>query len=535
MNKRIRTRLLIIVGVTALSVALFAGFPPSIEKMKQKIRLGLDLQGGIHLVLQVVTEDAIRLNTDATLESFRTQLTENNTAVRQLTRNADDQFQAIGVDPSKDSDVRRILAERFPDWDLTSTEGEVPNTYTFRIKPNVAQLLREQAVDQALQTIRNRVDELGVAEPTLQKHGGPGEHEILVQLPGLTDPARVKGIIKSTALLELKMVDSGPYTSQAAAIQSYGGVLPGNLEVLPSSERGATAAAGDSYYAVQRVAGVSGRDLKGAFPSRDQNGAPAVSFNLTADGAARFGRLTESNIGKRLAIVLDRRIQSAPTINGRITDSGIIEGGAGGFAPQEAQDLSLVLRSGALPASMNYLEERVVGASLGADSIRQGLYASIAALVGVVIFMLFYYRWAGVNAAISMGLNLVILFGALAYFGATLTLPGIAGVILTIGVGIDSNVLIFERIREELKSGKTAVASISTGFQRVFTTIVDTHLAALISAMFLFLFGTGPVKGFAVTLVIGLLANVFTAVFVSRTLFDWTMTRRGRADTALSI
>jgi preprotein translocase subunit SecD len=532
MNKQIRTRLLIILGITALSVILFAGLPPSVAKMKEKINLGLDLRGGTHLVLQVVTEDAVRTNTDGSSESFRTLLTENNIIVRQMTRTADNEFRAIGVDPAKDADVRRILNESFSDWDLVSTAGEVPNTYTVRLKPNVAQLLRDQAVDQALQTIRNRVDELGVAEPTLQKHGGPGEYEILVQLPGMTDPARVKNIIKSTALLELKLVQGGPYSNQAEAIQSFGGVVPGNLEILPSSERDVT---GDRFYAVQRVAAVSGRDLKGAGASRDENGRPAVSFNLTADGASRFGRLTGENIGKQLAIVLDGRIQSAPTINGRITDNGIITGGPTGFAPQEAQDLALVLRSGALPASMNYLEERVVGPSLGADSIRKGLYASIAALVGVVVFMLIYYRWAGVNAAISMALNLIILFGALAYFGATLTLPGIAGVILTIGVGIDSNVLIFERIREELKAGKTAVGGVTAGFQRVFSTIVDTHLAALISAMFLFLFGTGPVKGFAVTLVVGLVANVFTAVFVSRTLFNWTLSRRAHGETRLSI
>jgi preprotein translocase subunit SecD len=532
MNKQIRTRLLITLGVTVLSVILFAGFPPSGAKMREKINLGLDLRGGTHLVLQVVTDDAIRLNTDGAIESFRSLLGQNNIVVRQITRTADNEFRAIGVDPAKDGDVRRILNESFPDWDLASTAGEVPNTYTIRLKPNVTQLLRDQAVDQALQTIRNRVDELGVAEPTLQKHGGPGEYEILVQLPGMTDPARVKNIIKSTALLELKLVESGSFSSQAEAAQSFGGVVPSNLEILPSSERGLT---GDAYYVVQRVAAVSGRDLKGAYSSRDENGRPAVSFNLSADGASRFGRLTGENIGKRLAIVLDGRVQSAPTINGRITDSGIITGGPTGFAPQEAQDLSLVLRSGALPASMNYLEERVVGPSLGADSIRKGLYASIAALIGVVLFMLVYYRWAGVNAAISMALNLIILFGALAYFGATLTLPGIAGVILTIGVGIDSNVLIFERIREELKAGKTAVGAVTAGFQRVFTTIVDTHLAALISAMFLFLFGTGPVKGFAVTLVIGLAANVFTAVFVSRTLFNWSLSRRGRAEASLSI
>jgi preprotein translocase subunit SecD len=535
MNKRIRSRLLVTLGVTALAVFLFAGFPPSFAKMREKIKLGLDLRGGTHLVLQVVTDDAIRAETDQAIERMRQVLQSENIVFRQLTRVENDQFSTIGVDPNKDADFRLLLGGGFTEWDLISTAGEVPNTYTLRLKSATTQLYRDQAVEQAINTIQNRIDEFGVAEITIQRQGGPGEDQIVVQLPGVDDPARVKGIMQSTALLELKIVEAGPFASQDAAIQNFGGVVPANLEVLPSVERDPAVPAGSTmYYAVQRVAAVTGRDLRGAFPSRDENGRPAVSFNLNADGAQRFGQITESNIGRQLAIVLDRRIQSAPTINARITDSGIITGGLTGFAPQVAQDLSLVLRSGALPASIQYLEERVVGPSLGADSIRQGLIASIAALIGVIIFVLFYYRWAGVNAAISMALNLIILFGALAYFGAALTLPGIAGVILTIGVGIDSNVLIFERIREELKGGKTAVSAVSAGFQRVFVTIVDTHLAALISAMFLFLFGTGPVKGFAVTLVIGLAANVFTAVFVSRTLFDWSLSRRNRTE-ALSI
>ena len=534
MTKKIQTRLIAIVVVTLLSIYLFAGFPPSVANMRERINLGLDLRGGTHLVLQVVTDDAIKAETDRTIEALRARLQQEGIPFRQLTPTGTDRFTASGVDSNRDADFRRIVTDYHPEWDVASTTGDAPNTYILSLKVPQVALYREQAVDQALQTIRNRVDELGVAEPTLQRHGGPGEHEILVQLPGVTDPARVKGIIKSTALLELKLVEgSSSFPSQAAALQQYGGALPAHLEVLPSSERGVDG--GPAFYVVQRVAGVTGRDLKSALVTRDQNGRPAVSFNLNADGAQRFGRLTEQNINRSLAIVLDGRVQSAPNIESRITDSGQITGGPGGFAPQEAQDLALVLRSGALPASMNYVEERVVGASLGADSIRQGLGAAVAALVGVVIFMLVYYRWAGLNAAISMALNLILLFGALAYIGATLTLPGLAGVILTIGVGIDSNVLIFERIREELKAGKTAAAAVAAGFQRVFTTIVDTHLAALISAMFLFLFGTGPVKGFAVTLVIGLLANVFTAVFVSRTLFDWTLSRRQRADAALSI
>jgi preprotein translocase subunit SecD len=533
MNKRIRTRLIVTLAVALASIFLFAGFPPSLAKMREKVRLGLDLRGGIHLRMQVVTEDALRIETDGVIDTLRQRLQRDNLLFRQTTRVENDSFQIIGVDPNKDQDFRNILTEILPDWDLTSTTGEVPNTYTVKLKPAVAQALRDQSVDQAIQTINNRINELGVTEPTIQKLGGQGRYQILVQLPGVDDPVRVKGIMKSTALLELKLVEGGnSYPSQEAALQQYGGVLPADKEVLPSAERnpdGSTA-----FYVVSRSAAITGRDLKGAYPSRDENGRPAVTFNLTAEGAQKFGNITGQNVGRLLAIVLDRRIQSAPRINSRITDSGQITGGPGGFAPQQAQDLSLVLRSGALPATIQYLDERLVGASLGADSIRSGLVASIAALIGVVVFVLFYYKWAGMNAAVSMVLNLLILFGALAYFDAVLTLPGIAGVILTIGVGIDSNVLIFERIREELKAGKQAMAAVTAGFQRVFTTIVDTHLAALISALFLFLFGSGPVKGFAVTLVIGLVANVFTAVYVSRTLFEWTLNRRGRT-TELSI
>ena len=533
MNKRILRRLLITLAVTLLCiwrVTAYPGLVPSKERLLDNVKLGLDLRGGIHMVLQVVTDDAIRAQTDQTIDSVRQELNKRNIVFRQIARTQTNTFQVVGVDPNKDSEFRAALNERFTEWDLISTGGEVPNTYTIRLKPAQEQAYRTQSVDQAIQTIRNRIDQLGVGEVVIQKHGGPGENEILVQLPGVSDPARVKSIMQSTAQLELKLVDSGPYPSQAAAAQNYGGVIPGNLEVLPSVERDGGSSEG-TYYVVQQVASITGRDLKGAYPSRDENGRPAVSFNLNADGAQRFGRVTGENIGKMLAIVLDKRIQSAPRINGRITDSGIITGGASGFSPQAAQDLALVLRSGALPASIRYQEEEVVGPTLGADSIRAGLTAAVVALVSVVVFMLVYYRFSGINATVAMLLNLIVLFGALSYFGAALTLPGIAGVILTIGVGIDSNVLIFERIREELRAGKTALSAVITSFSRVFVTLVDTHLAALISAMFLFLFGTGPVKGFAVTLFIGLVSNMFTAVFVSRTLFEWTLNRHQRAQT----
>ena len=504
MSKRIRVRLLFVLFVSALSVFLL---------MKQGIRLGLDLRGGTLLILQVVTDDAIRAETDRAIERLRQELQQESIAVRQISRVQNDRFQVTGVDPAKEGNLRRIFSERFSDWDLSST-------YDLRMRLQVEQTLREQSVDQAMQTIRNRLDKLGVSEMTIQRHGSQRDYEILIQIPGSAEATRIKSIIQATAILELKLVDSGPHTSEQAAKQDYGGSLPAALEMLPSSE------SGHGYYVVQRVASISGRDLKNAYASRDENGRPAVTFNLSTDGAKRFGYVTETNVGKRLAIVLDGRIQSAPQIYTRITDAGTIQGGSVGFSPQQAQDLALVLRSGALPASIRYLQENLVGASLGADSIRQGITASVVALSSVVVVMVSYYRLWGVNATVAMLLNLVILFGAMAYFGATLTLPGIAGVILTIGVGIDSNVLIFERIREELRAGKPLVTAVAISFKRVFVTLLDTHLAALISAAFLFLFGTGPVRGFAVTLVIGLISNLFTAVFVSRTLFEYALTRK---------
>src|SRR5262245_60194018 len=322
MNKRILRRFLIIIAVTLLCVwrvTAYPGLVPSKARILENVKLGLDLRGGTQLVLQVVTDDAIRGETDQAIESLKQQLSKENIAVRQTVRTQVNTFQAVGVDPNKDGDFRRIISERLPEWDLISTAGEVPNTYTLRLKPNEEQNARTQSVDQAINTIRNRIDQLGVGEVVIQKHGGPNDNEILVQLPDVTDPARVKNIMQSTAQLELKLVESGTFASQAAAAQNYGGVVPSNLEVLPSVESGSSAEG--SFYAVQQVAAVSGRDLKGAYPSRDENGRPAVSFNLNAEGATRMGRVTEENVGKMLAIVLDKRIQSAPRINSRITDS----------------------------------------------------------------------------------------------------------------------------------------------------------------------------------------------------------------------
>jgi preprotein translocase subunit SecD len=320
----------------------------------------------------------------------------------------------------------------------------------------------------------------------------------------------------------LKIVEpgGGPFTSREAALSQSGGVVPEGKELLPSVRRFSEGSSSptEEWYLLNKVASITGRDLKTANPSSDEFGKPAVSFNLTSDGANRFEKVTGSNIGKQLAIVLDGKVQSAPNIKGQIRDSGQI---SGSFTHEQANDLALVLRSGALPASLTYLEERTVGASLGNDSIRQGIIASIVGLAAVVVFMVIYYRLSGVNAAVALILNLVLTMAAMAYIGATLTLPGIAGVVLSIGMAVDSNVLIFERIREELWSGKNVVSSVNTGFDKAFATIIDTHVTTMVSILFLFLFGTGPVKGFAVVLFWGLAANLFTAVFVSKFIFDW--------------
>ena len=432
-----------------------------------------------------------------------------------------------GHSPGKVCRLQALVGEQFSDWELARVPGDEA-ARLLTLKTTAAAALRNQALMQAMDTIRRRIDALGVTEPTIAEYG-QSDYELVVQLPGVDDPTRVKDIIQSTALLELKLVQDGPYPSREAALAAHGGVLPPDTQLTP----GPTGQSGqETYYVVNRVAAVTGRDLSGADPSHDQAGRPSVNFTLTRDGAARFGRVTGANIGKLLAIVLDNRVFDAPEIHGQIFDRGEITGG--GFTPQKAQDLALVLRSGALPASIKYLSEETVGPSLGADSIRHGVIASIVGLLAVMGFMLVYYRGAGINANVALVLNLLILVAALGYFGAVLTLPGIAGVILTVGMGVDSNVLIFERIREELRLGKAVGAAVAAGFEQAFRTIIDTHVTTVVSAMILFAFGTGPIRGFAVTLTIGLIANLFTSVFVSRVIFDHGLSRREKGE-ALSI
>jgi preprotein translocase subunit SecD len=520
-NKNVRWKLIVIVGVVALAVWAF--YPP-----QQKVSLGLDLKGGVHLVMRVRTDEALKIETDTTVERLRDTLSRAGVQYMGLEVTSPTEFVATGV--QNPQAFRQAAAEVDTVFSRTPGAGGREN-YTMR--PNIATQLREEAVNQALQTIERRVNELGVAEPIVARQG-PAD-QILVQLPGVTDVARAKEIIRNTALLELKIVEQGPFPSEDAAKQAFNNALPPDLLIVPGSQDVAGTGGGTPstvYYVVRRVAPITGRDLRTARTSLDQNNLPAVGFTLSQDGARRFGQLTEQNINRSLAIILDNRVFSAPTIQGRITDEGQI---TGAFTQQEAGDLALVLRSGALPASLDFLEERTVGPTLGADSIRAGVTASIGGLLLVVVFMLFYYRLTGLNAVISIVINLIILLGMMAYLGATMTLPGIAGFILTIGMGVDSNVLIFERIKEELATAKGVRAAVNAGFDRVWWTIVDTHVSSLIAAMFLFQFGTGPIRGFATTLTIGLLSNVFTAVFVSRTVFELVLGRRPQQAQALSI
>jgi preprotein translocase subunit SecD len=506
--KSLQIRLLVILAVVA--VCIWGFVPPS-----QKVSLGLDLKGGVHLILRVHTDDALRLETETTVERLRDALTRAGVQFTRLEATTASEIQVDGI--TNDAGFRDAAVDADVNFDRSSR----PMGYTFQLKPNVANQLRADAVTQALETIERRVNELGVAEPVVARHGG--QDQILVQLPGVSDVQRAKEIIRSTALLELTLLEQGPFATREAAMQAYNNVLPADAELMPGRADGTGTAgtAGAAFYVVKKVPAVTGRDLRNAQQSLDEYNRPAVSFTLKQDAAVRFGTFTQANIGRGLAIVLDNRVVSAPTLQARITDSGQITG----ISREEMNDLVITLKSGALPASLTYLEERTIGATLGADSIRAGVLASVGGLVMVVLFMLVYYKVTGLNAVVSIIVNLVMLLGLMAYVGVVMTLPGIAGFILTIGMGVDSNVLIFERIKEELGLGRSVRAAVNAGFDRVWMTIIDTHVSSLIAALLLLQFGTGPVRGFAVTLIIGLISNVFTAVFVSRTMFEVVLSR----------
>jgi preprotein translocase subunit SecD len=535
MNSNLKWKAVFIAGVILVCVIGLVGIPDAPKSLSvlksnfaNRIKLGLDLQGGTHLILQVQVQEAVSQETDQTLDRIKTLLRDKVVRYDEIRKLTDTQILIHNIAPEQAGTARNLITDQFPDWIVAPATGE-PSGYTVTMSQSQISNRQQQTMDQAEETIRRRIDALGLTEPLVAPYG-QGDNEIIVELPGEGDPNRAKSVIQAGGQLELHLVmDNTPYSSEAAAMAAHGGVMPPNSQLVQgkSSASSSSQPSAESWYVVDRVPVVTGRDLRSATAVRSTKniGFYDVDFTLSTEAGRRFGPFTEQNIGKELGIVLERRLQTAPVINGRIDDTGVIEGQ---FGEQEANDLGLVLRSGALPASIKYLEERTVGPSLGADSIRHGVQASVISLLVVMIFMVAYYRLSGANAVIALILNLVILLAALAYFGAVLTLPGIAGVILTIGMGVDSNVLIFERIREELRASKAPVSAVDQGFKRAFLTIIDTHVTTIVSAAFLFVFGTGPVRGFAVSLAVGLLANLFTSVYVSRVIFDWHLVKMPR-------
>ena len=539
MKKNVKARTIVIVATILICIYGIIGLPTSVtalgQNLKDNIRLGLDLKGGSHLVLEVQVQDAVKADADTTMDRLKDELKKQNITWVSMDRNDpqtvqganDVQVTVKGVPSTQTSAFRDLINERFPTYLLTAANS---TDYTLKLKPSDLIDLKRDTVQRTMDTISNRIDQLGLAEKAVQQYGRAGaDYEILVQLPGVDDPARVKELIGTAAVLEIDDVKDGPFASRDALLAAHGGVLPLGTKAAKSKPRGT--GAGEEWYLVSKTPVISGREMRNARAGQDEFRKWETDFTLSPDAGKRFGRYTEANIGNRLAVVLDNQIVSVATIQSRIEDSGRITNLG---SEEEADNLSKYLRSGSLPAGVKYLEERSVGPSLGADSIHEGVVAGIAGLAAVVFVMLAYYKRSGINAVLALLLNTVILLAAISYFHAVLTLPGIAGVILTIGMAVDSNVLIFERIREELRTGKGITAAVDAGFNKAWWTIVDTHVTTVVSCAFLFLFGEGPVKGFAVTLTIGLIANVFTAVYVSRTIFEYELSGRKQME-ALSI
>ncbi|MDR3726165.1 MAG: protein translocase subunit SecD [Terracidiphilus sp.] len=524
MKKNLKNKIALIVAVLLICLYGIFGIPSGVsgkallDAMSSRIHLGLDLRGGAHLILQVKVEEAVSEETDNTVVRVQQDLKAANLTFSQVYKPDPAKVNALrveGITQANVSAVRSLLDTKYSgEYDLAG--GGSDSSFTLTMKPLVQKALEEKTVQQAIETIRDRVDSLGVSEPLIQEYN-LGANQILVELPGVSDTDRVKSIIQSTARLEIHAVAGGPYQDESAALASIGGAVPPDQMLVHGSGTLATGSDADSVYVLQRVSVVAGSDFRSADPGTDQNGMRVVRFTLTNEAGDKFYEYTSANVGKSMAVVMGGRVREVANIKSAIRDSGEIEGS---FSPTEVEILSKMLRTGALPASLEYLEDRTVGASLGADSVRQGVTAAIVGVLVVMAFMLVYYRSSGINADLALFLNLVILLGFMGFSKATLTLPGIAGVILTIGMGVDSNVLIFERIREEMRAGKAPSAAVDQGFAHAWVTIVDTHVTTIVSAAILFLFGSGPVKGFAVTLTFGLLANLFTAVFVSRVIFE---------------
>lgn len=551
-------RTVIIVAITLIGIYLVFGPRGGVSandftgqgiknNLARNINLGLDLKGGSHLMMRVKTEDYLKALTENNRDAALRAAQDAQLPVGEASSVAENNNYAVTLqvtDASKIPDVIAAVKSKvdFANAAVLWNETTNGNAVTWSLPVQAQQRLRESATAQAESIIESRINSFGVKEPTLQRVGRADSGQILLQMPGVDDPERVKKLIGETSRLELaKVVEPFQvYPTEQSALQSVGGALPQNRKILPYMDRDtATTTSADTndqsqkqptgYVVLEYPAIVDGSDLRDASAYSQTNAGNdyQISFSLKPGGAEKMGEFTRKNIGKNMAIVLNEQVKSAPTIQGAISDSGQI---TGRFTKNSAEDLALTLKSGSLPADIEYQEERTVGPSLGADSIRSGVAASIGGLVLIVLFMLFYYRGSGVNAVIALILNMLLTMAALVVFGSTLTLPGIAGLILGIGMAVDSNVLIFERIREELRGGLDVPKSIALGFDRAFITIIDTHITTIISSVILYLYGSGPIKGFAVTLILGLLINLFSAVFVSRTIFMWLLSRKQRME-----
>jgi preprotein translocase subunit SecD len=526
MFKDIKVRVIISIIVTAAALfylvpTLFPELPSSLKPYfpKDRIKLGLDLQGGMHLVLEVETEKAVESTVERISNNLKETLMDKNVRFKNLERagSTDISLEVPGKEAA--DELGKILRDSYPDLEIKSSGiSEGREKIYLKLKDKKIEDVKKFAVEQSLETIRNRIDQFGVSEPEIVPQG---EDRILIQLPGIKDPQRAINLIGKTALLEFKLVDDSHSLEDALR----GNIPPGDMIAYGYKEEKGGGQRMKIPYLLKDKAVMTGESLeKAEVKISDRFSEPYIAIKFNSQGARDFDRITGENVKKRLAIVLDGVVYSAPVIQERITGGNAQITGA--FTLEEARDLAIVLRAGALPAPVKVLEQVTVGPSLGQDSIDKGILSTIIGFFLVVFFMIFYYRFSGIVANMALFLNVILTLGTLAIFKATLTLPGIAGILLTIGMAVDANVLIFERTREEIRLGKTPRAVIETGYGKAFITILDTHVTTLIAALFLFQFGTGPVKGFAVTLTIGLVYSIFTAVFVTRIVFDYFIWNR---------
>lgn len=549
-NSSLWIRTVIILAITLVAIYMVFGPRGSVSSsdftwegiktnLSNNINLGLDLKGGSHLVMRVKVDDYLTTlttnNKDAAVNAAKeAQLPVSDGSI--IAEKGNYQVTLNVTDASKMPEIIEAVKKKvdFTNW----TESTSATTINWSLPAQIQNIMGEQAVEQALKIIESRINSVGVKEPTLQRVGAKDSGQILLQMPGVDDPERIKKLLNAEAKLELMKVSGASfpspmttYPTKEAALQSIGGQSSSTRKVYPFMDRDdnstdkANPAQPTAWVVVESPAIVDGNELRDAVPvSRTGNDNDyQISFSLKPSGAAKFGDWTGKNIGAYMAVVLNEQVKSAPYIKSRIDDQGQIDGR---FTKASAEDLVLTLKSGALPAKIEYQEERTVGPSLGADSIRAGVTASVGGLAFVIIFMLIYYRGSGINAVVALVLNMILTMAGLIWLDATLTLPGIAGLILGIGMAVDSNVLIFERMREELRAGKPVQQAIDLGFDRAFVTIIDTHITTIISAVILYLYGTSLIRGFSVTLILGLLINLFTAVFVSRTIFMWLLSRK---------